>query len=273
MDQSRTAPLTPKPIMELATAFQRSRPLLTAFELGLFTTLNAEARTSEEIADALGTDPAGDRPVDERAGGARPAREARRPIQQHGARGAVPREGAAGVHGRPRAHESPVGHVEPADRGGAHRRARRRRRDQRSGRRLAPAVHRGDALRAGEAERRPRSSACSISTACRRSSMSAAGRAPTRWRSREPGAGISAVVFDLPNVIPLTRLYIAQEGLAAEVTTATGDYLTRAARRRVRHGVHVGGHPQQLGGRQPAADPEGRARRSTPAASSSSRTS
>ena len=57
MDQARTAPLTPKPIMELATAFQRSRPLLTAFELGLFTTLNAEARTSEETADALGTDP------------------------------------------------------------------------------------------------------------------------------------------------------------------------------------------------------------------------
>jgi SAM-dependent methyltransferase len=38
--------------------------------------------------------------------------------------------------------------------------------------------------------------------------------------------GISAVVFDLPNVVPLTRAYIQQEGLGAEVTTATGDYLS-----------------------------------------------
>src|ERR1035437_5616550 len=48
---------SPKPIMELATAFQRSRPLLTAFELGLFTALNSEARTSEETAAALETEP------------------------------------------------------------------------------------------------------------------------------------------------------------------------------------------------------------------------
>jgi SAM-dependent methyltransferase len=40
------------------------------------------------------------------------------------------------------------------------------------------------------------------------------------------GRGITAVVFDLPNVIPLTRMYIAREGLPAEVTTAVGDYLT-----------------------------------------------
>src|SRR5450759_1282972 len=52
-----TPSLSPKPIMEMATAFQRSRPLLTAFELGLFTALNAEARTSEDIAEALDTEP------------------------------------------------------------------------------------------------------------------------------------------------------------------------------------------------------------------------
>jgi predicted O-methyltransferase YrrM len=38
--------------------------------------------------------------------------------------------------------------------------------------------------------------------------------------------GLAAVVFDLPNVVPLTREYIAAAGLAGRVTTAVGDYLT-----------------------------------------------
>jgi SAM-dependent methyltransferase len=43
------------------------------------------------------------------------------------------------------------------------------------------------------------------------------------FAEREPG--LVAVVFDLPNVVPLTREYIAAAGLAARVTTAVGDYL------------------------------------------------
>ena len=37
--------------------------------------------------------------------------------------------------------------------------------------------------------------------------------------------GLVAVVFDLPNVLPLTREYIAGAGLTGRVTTAVGDYL------------------------------------------------
>jgi SAM-dependent methyltransferase len=37
--------------------------------------------------------------------------------------------------------------------------------------------------------------------------------------------GITAVVFDLPDVVPLTRGYIQAEGLSAEVETTAGDYL------------------------------------------------
>jgi SAM-dependent methyltransferase len=37
--------------------------------------------------------------------------------------------------------------------------------------------------------------------------------------------GLSAVVFDLPNVVPLTQKYIADAGLSSRVTTAVGDYL------------------------------------------------
>jgi SAM-dependent methyltransferase len=37
--------------------------------------------------------------------------------------------------------------------------------------------------------------------------------------------GLVAVVFDLPNVLPLTRSYIEAAGLSGRVTTAAGDYL------------------------------------------------
>jgi len=37
--------------------------------------------------------------------------------------------------------------------------------------------------------------------------------------------GLEAVVFDLPNVVPITCRYLAAAGLTARVTTATGDYL------------------------------------------------
>ena len=38
-------------------------------------------------------------------------------------------------------------------------------------------------------------------------------------------AGISAVVFDLPNVVPLTRMYVSEESLSAQVEAVAGDYL------------------------------------------------
>ena len=38
--------------------------------------------------------------------------------------------------------------------------------------------------------------------------------------------GVSATVFDLPNVVPLTRQYVAREGLGDRIDTAVGDYTT-----------------------------------------------
>jgi SAM-dependent methyltransferase len=43
------------------------------------------------------------------------------------------------------------------------------------------------------------------------------------FAKRQPG--LAAVVFDLPNVLPLTRAYVDEAGLAGRVTTAVGDYL------------------------------------------------
>lgn len=48
--------LSPQGIMEMATAFMRSRVLLTAYELDLFTVLGDGTKSSGEVAGALGTD-------------------------------------------------------------------------------------------------------------------------------------------------------------------------------------------------------------------------
>jgi len=53
--------LSERSIMDMARAFQRSRVLLTGYELGLFTVLGDESKTSFEVATALGT---GDRATD-----------------------------------------------------------------------------------------------------------------------------------------------------------------------------------------------------------------
>ena len=47
---------SPDKIREIAAGFQRSRVLLTAYELDLFTALGEERRASDEVARMLGTD-------------------------------------------------------------------------------------------------------------------------------------------------------------------------------------------------------------------------
>jgi SAM-dependent methyltransferase len=47
---------SPRAILEVATAFQRSRVLLTAHELDLFTALDEEPKSSADMATVLGTD-------------------------------------------------------------------------------------------------------------------------------------------------------------------------------------------------------------------------
>ncbi len=53
---SESEPFKPDDIMQLAVGFQRSRILLTAYELGLFSVLGDEEKTSADVADELGTD-------------------------------------------------------------------------------------------------------------------------------------------------------------------------------------------------------------------------
>jgi len=218
------SPLTSKSLTELATAFQRSRPLLTAFELGLFTVLNSEARTSGETADALGTD----------------ARATDRLMNALVALGLLEKQdgrfrnsAAANAHlvkGRPD-YMGGLGHTNhlwdtwsrltevvraghPAGLPGI---------DERGDDWLRPfiaAMHTRARQTAAEVVRM-----LALRGVARVLDLGGGSGAYAMAFARS-GHGISAVVFDLPNVIPLTRMYIAQEGMAAEVTTAVGDYLT-----------------------------------------------
>ncbi len=224
MDQPRLALPTPKPIMELATAFQRSRPLLTAFELGLFTTLTEDARTSEETADALGTNPrATDRLMN--------ALVALGLLEKRDGRFSnAPLAEAYLVKGRPE-YLAGLGHTNHL---------------WNTWSRLTDVVRSGEpAVAAGVDDRGDdwlRPFIAAMHFRAKQSASEVVGLLDLDGVSRildlgggsgayatafaRAGRGISAVVFDLPNVVPLSKMYIAQEGLAAEVTTATGDYLT-----------------------------------------------
>jgi SAM-dependent methyltransferase len=216
-------PLTPTSLMELATAFQRSRPLLTAFDLGLFSVLNDEERTSEETAAALGTAPrATDRlmnalvalgVLEKKAGRFRNTALA----NSHLVKGRPDYMGGLGHTNHlwdtwSRLTEvvrtgHPAGLAETNDRGDDWLRP------------FIAAMH-----------ARGRQSAAEVVRLLGLDEVSrvldvGGGSGVYAMAFVRARTGISAVVFDLPNVIPLTRTYIAREGLAAEITTMDGDYL------------------------------------------------
>jgi SAM-dependent methyltransferase len=216
--------LTPRAILEIATAFQRSRPLLTAYELDLFTILNEEERTSGEVAAAVGSDPrATDRLMNALVGmGLLEKRDGRFCNTAAAATSLV--KGKPGYmaglshtnhlwdtwggltevvrEGRPAAS---IGAIN--DRGGDWLRP------------FIAAMHwrasqsAGDVVKLLDLE--------SVSRVLDVGGGSGA-YAMAFARARK---GITAVVFDLPNVAPLTRGYIQAEGLSSEVETVVGDYL------------------------------------------------
>lgn len=224
MPTETKTPLDPRPLMELATAFQRSRPLLTAFELGLFTVINEEERTSEEAAAALGTDPrATDRLMN--ALTALGLLEKRQGTFRN-----APLAATFLVKGRP-GYLAGLGHTNhlwdtwsqmtdvvraghPTD--------------------IDATADRGeDWLRPFIAAMHARASQTAAAAVglldlegVNRVLDVGGGSGAYAMAFARARRGISAVVFDLPNVVPLTRMYVAQAGLAAEVSTVSGDYLT-----------------------------------------------
>ena len=225
MDSTRNRPpLTPKPIMELAMAFQHSRPLLTAFELGLFTALGDEARTSEATAEALDTEPrATDRLMNALVAlgllEKRSGRFSNTPLAaKYLVKGRQEYMGGLGHTNHlwdtwSRMTEvvragHPSGLAETNDRGDDWLRP------------FIAAMHFRARQNAGEVM-----SLLDLDGVSKVLDLGGGSGAYAMSFVRA-GRGIAAVVFDLPNVLPLTRMYVAQEGLAAEVTTVAGDYLT-----------------------------------------------
>jgi ubiquinone/menaquinone biosynthesis C-methylase UbiE len=215
--------LSPAPIMELATAFQRSRPLLTAFELDLFTALASEARTSEEVAGAIGADPR----ATDRLMNALVALDLLE--KENGRFRNSPQAEKYLVKGRPD-YLGGLGHTNhlwdtwsrltsviraghPEGAGNT---------DQRGDDWLRPfiaAMH----MRAGQGAHQV-VGMLDLDGVSRVLDVGGGSGAYAMAfvRARR---GISAVVFDLPKVVPLTRMYIQQEGLTAEVGTVEGNYL------------------------------------------------
>ncbi len=221
--ESAARPLSPGPIMEMATAFQRSRTLLTGFELGVFTAVADEWRTSAEVAAAIGAE---ERSTD-RLMNALAALELLE--KQAGRFRNAPLAATFLVKGRP-GYLGGLGHTNDLW-------------DTWS--RLTPVVREGHPAGIGEtSERRDEWLRPFIAAMHARAKPSApavvsmldldgvsrvldvgGGSGAYAMAFVRARRGIAAVVFDLPQVVPLTRMYAAQEGMAAEVGTVAGNYL------------------------------------------------
>jgi SAM-dependent methyltransferase len=214
---------TPAALRDLAMGFQPSRVLLTAVELRLFSLIGDGALTSAELAGRAATDPrATDRLLNalcamrllaKRDGLFRNTPDSRRYLDD-----ASP-EYAAGL-----GHTAGMWHTWSG---------------------LTDAVREGrPALRApindrGDAWLKPFIAAMHYRAALQAPAVAERIGLEGVTRVLDVGGGsgafamafaahapaLVAVVFDLPNVVPLTRDYIAQAGLTARVATAVGDYL------------------------------------------------
>jgi SAM-dependent methyltransferase len=217
---------SPRAIMEIAAAFQRSRPLLTAFELGVFTVLNDEARTSVEVAEAVEADPR----ATDRLMNALVALGLL--VKVDGRFANAPLAASFLVKGKPGymaglAHTSHLwdtwSHLTEVVKTGHPSGLADGQINDRGSDWLRPfiaAMHWRASQSATEVV-----GLLNLDGVCRVLDVGG-GSGAYAMQFVRARRGISAVVFDLPNVIPLTRAYIKQAGLASEVTTSTGDYLT-----------------------------------------------
>ena len=213
---------SPRPILEMATAFQRSRVLLTAYELGVFTVINEEAKTSPEVAEAIEADlRATDRLMNALAAlGLLEKRESRfansaaalqflvkgKPGYLAGLAHTVHLwQTWSGLTQAVRTGTSPLGD-EVNERGDAWLRA------------FIGAMH-----------WRARQMADGVVALLDLGGVSrvldvGGGSGAFSMAFVRASKGIHAVVFDLPNVVPLTRSYIESGGYNAQISTAVGDY-------------------------------------------------
>jgi SAM-dependent methyltransferase len=218
-----TPPATREQIREIAYAFQESRVLLTAHELGLFSALGSGRHTSSGVASLLGTDP----------------RATDRLMNALCAMGLLEKENGR-FSNSPAAGQSLV-HDSPGYLGGLMHTVHL----WDTWTTLTEAVRRGTSVPLrGVNERgeewlsafiaamndRAVRQAPSVAAQVDLSNVNrvldvggGSGAYAMAFVRAKPG--LSATVFDLPDVIVLTRSYIEREGLSRQVNTVAGDYL------------------------------------------------
>jgi len=214
---------TPAAIRELAMNFQSSRVLLTAVELRLFSLIGDGGLTSADVAGRAGSHPrATDRLLNalcamrllvKRDGRFWNTPEARRYLDDGSP------EFAAGL-----AHTASMWHgwsgLTDAVREG--RPALRAAINERGDGWLKPFIA---AMHYRAAHQAPEVAALLGLDGVGRVLDVGGGSGAFAMAFAAKAPGLVAVVFDLPNVLPLTRGYVAEAGLSSRVTTAAGDYL------------------------------------------------
>jgi precorrin-6B methylase 2 len=214
---------TPKQLFELARNFMSSRVLFTAYELGVFTALGRRPLASGAVARRLNTDP---RATDRLLNALvvlgllrkRGQRFADTPLgRRHLVRGAPGYLGGLGhLAGMWRTWSDLSASVR---RGRSAPRAPVNRRGRKWLEAFIAAMH-GFAR-----SRAPRLARALDLRGARRMLDVGGGSGAYAMACARAAPALKAVVFDLPNVLPLTRSYIRREGLAARVKTLAGDYL------------------------------------------------
>jgi SAM-dependent methyltransferase len=214
---------TPASIREVATGFQASRVLLTAVELRVFSLIAGHGLTSADVAARAGSDPrATDRLLnalcamellDKRQGRFWNTPDSRRYLDDSSP------EYAAGL-GHTVSMWRAWSSLTDAVREG--KPALRESINDRGDEWLAPFIA---AMHYRAAQQAPRvADLLGLAGVARALDVGGgSGAFAMAFARRQPG--LSAVVFDLPNVVPLTQKYIADAALTSRVTTAVGDYL------------------------------------------------
>jgi SAM-dependent methyltransferase len=214
----------PNDIMELANTFRPSRVFLTAFELGLFSELGSESKTSEDVAASLNTNP----------------RATNRLMNALVAIGILEKQN--GKFKNSPAAEKFLVKGKSEYMGGLGHTANL----WKTWSNMTETVRHGTAIEIkGAINDRGEDWLDSFIAAMHMRAMRQApeiismldlngvenvldvggGPGTFSFAFVDAKKGLKATVFDLPNVIPLTQKYIAGEGYAGRVATATGDYL------------------------------------------------
>jgi len=214
--------LSPDDIMEIATGFMRSRALLTAFELGVFSAIGDGSKGSEEVARRIKADPrATDRLMN--------ALAAMKLLKKEdGLFANLPLASRFLVAGKP-GYMAGLAHTADL---------------WRSWSTLTEAVTKGTAVNpsdggVGEDEwrdgfiaamhYRAKWQASAVvelidTTGVKRMLDVGGGSGAYSTAFARMREGLSSVVFDLPEIVPLAQGYIEEEGLAGKVTAVAGDY-------------------------------------------------